>query len=317
MMRNVHVRAYSSSANIGPGFDVLAIAHDAYYDEVWIRIIDGGTGKIKTVDIDGHYKKYVNNEENTAVEVIKLIFDKFFDKQPNIDIKLKIWKGIPVGLGLGSSGATAAATAKALEKILNLHVDYNKLIEIAGLAERIAAGTPHYDNVAASFLGNLVVIYSINPVKVINFRINTSFIVAIPNIEMPEKKTMILRKILPKSINLDKMVKNIGRSLILFSGLINNNIDLVFEGLYDEVIEPYREPYIPCYKYIKQFLANIGIYNVALSGAGPSIIIPYTNSKIYDLVKREILKIYKTQCDIDVTIKVVKPAPGAFVINYE
>ena len=75
-------------------------------------------------------------------------------------VKLKLWKGIPIGKGLGSSGATAAATVIGLNEIFKPGMDYNELIEVA-------AGSPHPDNVAASILGGLVLIYQRKPLRAI------------------------------------------------------------------------------------------------------------------------------------------------------
>ncbi len=313
-MKVVKVRAYSSSANMGPGFDVLALAHNAFYDEVVISINESGSGVVKIVDVKGPYGNYVPLEENTGKRAAEIILEKYLENR-KVDIKLKIIKGIPVGLGLGSSGATAAATVKAINEGLNLNLDDNRLIEIAGLAEEVSAGSPHYDNVAASLLGNLAIIYSFNPVKAVSYKVNASFIVAIPEIRMPEKKTMLLRKVIPEFIELRKAVRNVGRTLILFSGLIEGDISRICEGLCDEAVEPYREPLVPCYRDLKEKLASIGVRNIVLSGAGPSVIIPYVNSDMYEKIVEKISSVYKSY-GIKALIKVVDPAPGAHVINY-
>ena len=311
-MKIVRVRAYSSSANLGPGFDILALAHNAFYDEVWLRIKESGTGRIEIKTIEGPYSRNIPSEENTAKKAIELMIERYIEN-PKIDIEIGIWKGIPAGYGLGSSGASAAAAVKAFNEALNLNLDYNRLIEIAGIAEEVAAGSPHFDNVAASILGNLAVIYSFNPIKAFRLDVSARFIVVVPLIETINKKTMLMRKVIPSTVRLKDAVCNIASALALLTGLLKGDIRYIYEGFKDHLIEPHREPLIPCYGIVKRELAKVGIRNITLSGAGPSIIIPYISVETYRIVCSIVPKIYRRECNADVIIKLVTPAPGAYV----
>ena len=67
---------------------------------------------------------------------------------------------------MGSSAASAAATAIGINKLFKLNLDSNALVEFAGIGERASAGSVHYDNVAASVLGGFVIVRT-NPLNVI------------------------------------------------------------------------------------------------------------------------------------------------------
>jgi len=106
-------------------------------------------------------------------------------------IRLKLWKGVLTGKGLGSSRATAATTVVGLNKIFKPRISYNELIEIAAEGERVAAGSPYPDNVAASILGGLVLIYQRRPLRTtkLPLRVNPRIILAIPKITLVKEKT--------------------------------------------------------------------------------------------------------------------------------
>ncbi len=87
-------------------------------------------------------------------------------------VSLRTWKGIPVGKGPGSSGATVAETVVGLYKVFKSDVDHNELIEIAAEGEKVASGFPHPDNVSASILGGLVLMCQRKPLRAISLPIS-------------------------------------------------------------------------------------------------------------------------------------------------
>jgi homoserine kinase len=71
MASKVTVKAPSSTANLGPGFDVFGLAVDAFYDTVTLAKTKNGI-KIITED-----KIPTNPEKNTAGWVVKKMKKKF------------------------------------------------------------------------------------------------------------------------------------------------------------------------------------------------------------------------------------------------
>ena len=156
MVSKVTVRAPSSTANLGPGFDTFGLAIDAFYDEVTLRKTKNGVTIITDDNIP------TNPENNTAGLVVKNMKKKLKIKS---GVEIQIKKGIPAGFGMGSSAGSAAATAVAFGKLFKIKLNSNQLVEFAGFGEKASAGTIHYDNVAASVLGGFVIVKT-NPLLI-------------------------------------------------------------------------------------------------------------------------------------------------------
>ena len=147
MITSVKVRAPSSTANLGPGFDVFGLALDAFYDEITLS----KTSKSITTNRPWHGVRILTTDnvpkdpqQNTAGLVVKAMKQKFKIKS---GIEIKIKKDVPAGFGMGSSAASAAAAALAFNKLFNLKLDNKTLVKCAGIGEKASAGTIHYDNV--------------------------------------------------------------------------------------------------------------------------------------------------------------------------
>ena len=132
MATSVKVRAPSSTANLGPGFDVFGLALDAFYDKVTI------TKKGKGISIKTQDDIPIRPEQNTAGLVAKEMKKKC--KIPG-GIEITIKKNIPAGFGMGSSAASAAACAVGIDKLYNLKLSKNQLVAYAGVGEKASAGS--------------------------------------------------------------------------------------------------------------------------------------------------------------------------------
>ena len=263
-MKSISVKAPSSTANLGPGFDVFGLAIDAFYDEVtltktknWITIVT--EDNIPT-----------NPKNNTAGLVVKNMIKKFKIKS---GIEIKIKKGVPAGFGMGSSAASAAATAVAFDKLFGLKLDGNRLIEFAGYGEKASAGTVHYDNVAASVLGGFIIVKT-DPLDVIRIEppANLRMCVAVPKLDIPKKKTKVSRGVIPKNVKLTDSVLNISNASAIVAGFMKKDPELIGNSIKDVIVEPARQHMIPGYSKVKENALKAGALGVTISGAGPSII---------------------------------------------
>jgi len=120
------------------------------------RLRSWSEGRAK-VSIEGDQVPLEPEKNSAGLAVLNLLQEM----QVRSHIKLSIQKGIPAGLGLGSSGASAAAAVYAVDQLLGLALDRNKLTYFAMLGEQAAAGAPHPDNVAASVFGKVVIVYTL------------------------------------------------------------------------------------------------------------------------------------------------------------
>ncbi len=267
--RKVTVRVGGSIANVGPGFDVFAIALRRPYDVLTVR-----SRKEKGVELEvsgsGSDTIPLDPNDNTAGLVALCLTERC---DINKGVKLSIEKGIKPGYGLGSSGADAAAAAYALNHLFELDLTKNELVEIAAVGEIAASNAAHADNVSASLLGGFTVVGSYDPVEVLSCQPpeNLGICITIPRIETPPKKTALARSALPESVMLGQLTQNVGRASSLLFGMLTNDVSLIGKAMNDSVVEPVRSKLIPGYKYVKEGALKRGAVGVAICGAGPSL----------------------------------------------
>jgi homoserine kinase len=174
---------------------------------------------------------------------------------------------------MGSSAASAAATAVAFDKLFGLKLDGNSLIEFAGYGEKASAGTVHYDNVAASVLGGFVIVKT-DPLDVIRIEppANLRMCIAVPKLDVPKKKTKVSRGVIPKNVKLTDSILNISNASAIVAGFMKKDPKLIGNSIKDVIVEPARQHMIPGYAKVKENALKAGALGVTISGAGPSII---------------------------------------------
>jgi homoserine kinase len=269
----VEAIAPATSANLGAGFDVFGVALDALSDRVLVERTEGR--KIE-IEVEGEGSESIPREpgKNTAGivanELLKLSREK-------IGLRIRILKGIRPGSGLGSSAASAAATAIAINDLLGINLSPTELIGFAALGEMASAGAPHADNVAAAILGGFIIIASREPLEVFKIKMpdNVEFAIVLPEIKLDTK---LARSVLPRSVDLGSMVHNVGRAATFVAGIALNSVEVMGKGMVDAVVEPARARLIPGLNHVKEKALKSGAVGVSISGAGPSVI-ALVNSK--------------------------------------
>jgi homoserine kinase len=264
MVSKIITKAPSSTANLGPGFDVFGLALDAYYDKIQLEKGNNGI-KIQTSD-----SIPLVPEKNSAGLVVKEMAKKFKIKS---GLVLKINKGVPAGFGMGSSAASAAGAAVAFDALFNLNLDAKTLVEFAGMGEKASAGSVHYDNVAAALLGGFVIVRT-NPLNIIRIEPPKDLVlcVAIPKIIIPPKKTQVSRGVLPKQINLSDHVRNLSNAAAMTAGFMKQDTLMIGSSVRDLIVEPARQHMIPGFNRVKENALQAGALGFTISGAGPSVI---------------------------------------------
>ncbi|HSB83737.1 MAG TPA: homoserine kinase [Nitrosarchaeum sp.] len=306
MVSSITVRAPSSTANLGPGFDVFGLAVDAFFDEITLTKKKSGISIITEDDVP------TNPDSNTAGLVVKNMIKKFQIKD---GIEIKIKKGVPAGFGMGSSAASAAATVIAFDKMYGLKLDENTLVEFAGTGEKASAGSIHYDNVAASVLGGFVIVRT-NPLIVIKIEppTNLRMCVAIPKLEVPKKKTKVSRGVIPKQVRLVDSIANLSNAAAIVAGFMKKDPKIIGNSIKDVIVEPARQHMIPGFVKVKENALKAGALGVTISGAGPSVIAFSESSadlKKISLAMSNGFASANTKCQ---TV-ICKPSKGATVIK--
>ena len=302
MVSKITVRAPSSTANLGPGFDTFGLAIDAFYDEITLTKTKNGITIITDDNIP------TNPENNTAGLVVKNMKKKLKIKS---GVEIQIRKGIPAGFGMGSSAGSAAATAVAFGKLFKIKLNSNQLVEFAGFGEKASAGTIHYDNVAASVLGGFVIVKT-NPLNVITIDspMNLRMCVAVPKIDVPKKKTKVSRGEIPKKVKLTDAVLNLSNASGIVAGFMKKDPELIGNSIKDVIVEPARQHMIPGYDKVKQNALKAGAYGVTISGAGPSVIAFSKSSCDLKKISIAMSKGFKT-ANIECQTIICKPSKGA------
>jgi len=267
--------AYSSTANLGPGFDVFGLGLDFFYDTVSIHKLATKNGKIK-IALDKNVNIPSSAKQNSASLSVMKIAQKFKIRN---DLEIRITKGVPIGLGLGSSAASSAAAVVAFNELFECKLTDNEILDYAAEGEVSSAGVKHYDNVVASLFGGFVIVRTFPTLNFI--KINTPkdliVVVCVPKIITPSRKTKLARSVIPKEITINDLTKNLANACIMVSGFFLQDTKLLANGINDSIVEPARKGLIPGYDNVKLNAYHSGALAVTISGAGPSMI-AFTNS---------------------------------------
>ncbi|MEM0083644.1 MAG: homoserine kinase [Candidatus Nezhaarchaeales archaeon] len=297
-------RAPATSANLGPGFDVIGVALDLAYDEVEVEVSDGEGMEI---ELEGVETPQIpkDPEKNSAGLVAKEMLRRSGVKA---HLKIKIKKGVPQGVGLGSSAASASATAIAVAKALGLSLSTLELIEVASQGEIASSGVAHADNVAPSILGGFVVIFGYSPliVEKIMPPQHLEFALAIP--KNLKKTTERARAVLPKSISLREHVEAMASYSMLLIGIIKGDLRLIGKAMSsDAIVEAARAKLYPGFLKAKEAAIKSGALGATLSGAGPTIIAAVDARQGNSWSVAEAMKSAYEEEGIECSIAVCKP----------
>ena len=301
MVKSVTVRAPCSTANLGPGFDVFGLALDAFYDEVTVTKKGKGITIVSSDDIPLDPKK------NTAGLVAKEMKKK---KKLTGGVEIKIRKNVPPGFGMGSSAASAAGCAIAINKLYNLKLNQNQLVSYAGIGEKASAGSIHYDNVAASVLGGFVIVDS-SPLSVIRIEAPKDLIlcVAVPKMKVPKKKTKVSRSVIPKTVKLSDSITNLANAANIVAGFLNKDSSLIGKSVEDVIVVPARKHMIPGFNNVKNNALRVGAFSVTISGAGQSVIAFASKKQNLTKIGAAMKKGFKS-AKVDCDIVICKPSKG-------
>jgi len=305
-------RAFCSTANLGAGFDVFGLALNRYSDTVNVRITSGKKIRIVVRGPEGRNIPAEVRKNSAGPPTAELAKKAQLKK----GLEVIVEKGVPQGLGLGSSGATAAACTKVLDALLDLRLSNDELVRVASLGEKAVAGTAHADNVAASLLGGFVIVYD-KPIRAVSLKppVGLALVVVTPQLPLQSEKTRKARKIIPEKITVKNAVLNLGRASAMAAAFAKGDIRLIGTGMEDQIAEPYRKDLIPGYDDVKRMGLEAGAAGVSISGAGPSLVaLVDGNNREPRLVAQAMIRAF-AQNNVRSTSFVARPAQGASVVR--
>ena len=313
MAKSVTVRAPCSTANLGPGLDVFGMALDAFYDEVTVTKKPKSFG-IKIVSSDDIP---LDPKKNTA-GLVAMEMKESYKISDGLEIKIK--KNVPAGYGMGSSAASAAACAIAMNELFDALYDDENLTYFAGIGERASAGTVHYDNVAASLFGGFVVVDPrVNArgkfVNVTDCEVSQdiTMIVAVPKIKVPKQKTKASRGVIPRNVKFSDASINLANAAYIAACFAKGWADIAINHLEDIIVEPARKKMIPGFDKVKKNAMKVGANGCTISGAGPSVI-AFTEGDNFTEIGEAMKKGFKS-AKVDCEIIICKPSKGPKIIK--
>ncbi|WP_253738531.1 homoserine kinase [Halohasta salina] len=250
----ITVRAPATSANLGSGFDVFGVALDRPADVIRVE-----RAERTTIEITGVGSQYIptDPEKNTVGAVVDEL-----DAPAHIEID----KGVRPASGLGSSAASAAAAAVALNELYDRGLSREELVPIAAEGEAVVSGVAHADNVAPSILGGFT-IATADGVHAVDADIPV--VACLPEIAV---STRDAREVVPETASMEQLVETVGNAATLTAGMYRSDPELVGRGMADPLVTPARAELITGYEGVSQAAREAGALGVTVSGAGPSLL---------------------------------------------
>ena len=313
-MKSCTAFAPSSTANLGPGYDVFGLALDPLKDKVQIV---KGAGRSRKVEITmlGEQSESVPSEaeSNSAGLVIKKMAEVFDIEN---DLRVTVVKGVPVGSGMGSSGASAAAAAMAFNRLFDLGMRKSDLVKFAVEGELASAGAKHYDNVSPSLLGGFVIVRTSPELRFIRVSPprDLVLVVAFPMMDVPRKKTEFARGVLPEQVPLESVVHNVSNASTIVAGVFSGDVEMIAQGVHDIIVEPARKHLIPGYEAVRRRAIDAGALAVTISGAGPSMVSFLKTGKNGKRIAQAMAEGFK-EAKLESRTFVCRPSAGARVIK--
>jgi len=244
MHRRRLVRVPASSANLGPGFDVLAAALGLHME---LEVEETGRFAVHT-DL-----QIARDRRNLAVRAFETL-------HPADDFEFTIRSQVPLSGGLGTSAAAYVAGLMAADSIFELDV------ALLGAAARLEG---HPDNAAAALLGGFVACVGDRAAR---FEVPAGLeaILVVPHKSV---RTAKARAAMPAQVPLTDAVHNVGHASLLVLGLLQGDWDLVAAGLQDRLHQPRRASLYPQSMALLRRARELGALGATISGAGPSVLV--------------------------------------------
>ncbi|KAH7929356.1 putative THR1-homoserine kinase [Leucogyrophana mollusca] len=343
------IRVPATSANIGPGFDVVGLSLSLHLtltvtlgepSPILPKITYSGEGADE-VPLD----PYHNLTTRVALYVLRCHGHRSF---PAELINIHADNQIPFGRGLGSSGAAVIAGVVLGDSLGKLELSRERMLDFALMVER------HPDNVTAALVGGFVGSYlkeldpqateaaqvplsevlpeyppdagedwglspPIPPFGIghyVRFKWNRTVkaVAIIPRFELSTAKA---REVLPEQYSRKDLIFNMQRLAVLTTALGQDPPDpeLIYEAMKDRVHQPYRKLLIPGLPAVTSLLtpaSHPGLLGICLSGAGPTILALATDN--FEAIAEAARDIFKRE-GIEVDWKLLEVASGSSVAD--
>lgn len=256
----LHLRLPATSANLGPCFDAAALAIALYLE---VRATRAQEFSIQASGRDPEICGKI--EGNLLVDTYSRIL-----KSAGREVRplaLTVTNGIPLGMGCGSSAAVRIAAIALAAHFGQLEWNDDRILAVACELEG------HPDNAAACWLGGYVAatcegteVYAASLAPPASW----SALLVIPHKPLA---TSSARAVLPEKYSRGDVVANLQRATLLSIAFSQGRGELLRTAMQDRIHQPYREEICPLLPLILPLSGQRGILGVALSGAGPAVLL--------------------------------------------
>lgn len=255
----LRVRVPASTSNLGPGFDLLGLALSLFL-EVEVVGLAGGR-EHRWLGAEGTAGEWPCDATDLVTRALATVAGDGLD-----GLCLRASSEIPVGRGLGSSGAAVAAGLLLGAALRSEPVDPGRLVALGARLEG------HPDNSTASLVGGCTLALPVEDhVHVIRHPVHRdiTFAIAWPATTV---STTVARGVLPASVALESAVENPRRLAFLLEGLRTADPGLLRLGGEDRLHVPYRLPLIPGGDRALDAAREAGAWLATISGSGSTLI---------------------------------------------
>jgi homoserine kinase len=278
----ISVKVPATTANVGPGFDSFGMALPLYNIITIEETVLGGV-EIELVSKDDEIQDLhlPADDSNIIYRAIEQLY-ACVGQSPSA-IKVTIDTNIPIAKGLGSSASVIVGALMAANELLGKPADLDALLSIANEVEG------HPDNTTPAFLGGFCIASleedaSIKYCK-LDWPEEWKLTLCMPDFEL---STNISRSVLPAKVDREDAVFNIRRAAMLVHAIHTKDKELMKLAMQDKLHQPYRVRFVPGLEEVMEELQNFdNVLGVALSGAGPSILVITSDSNV-DKIKNVI-----------------------------
>ena len=301
----ITVEAPASSANLGPGFDALALALELHL-RVTVTPLTAGAEQLV---VEGEGADEIGLDAGNRFLIGLEHGLQEFGLEPPV-MRIEMNNEIPLARGLGSSAAACVAGLLAAEEMAGAKLGKERVHAIATEIDG------HPDNVAAALLGGLVLVGRDG----LNGPLATRFdpvdylhvVLFIPDMSM---RTEEMRAALPAQVSHADAAHNVGRAAMVLAALTTDRPELLWAMGDDRLHEPYRVAHLPQLPDLVAAARAAGALGAALSGAGSAVLALTNDADVAERVAAQ-MSVAAERTGLPGRALVVRPAAhGAHVVG--